>query len=87
MPMPSSACSNSVLDAIVTDLELSSHAAIDRYYALWQAINPDKPWQENSPTANTIDEPLLPFVQPTGESLWTSRMVQYVDKSPVPKYT
>lgn len=75
-----------ISDAIVTDVKLRSHSAIDRYYALWQTIHPRLPWQENG-TGSTIDQMLEPFQRSPPFGSWTNRMIQFVDDKHFPRYS
>lgn len=71
---------------LTTDLHLSSHGSIDRYYALWQVLHPEKLYEENKPTHDTVDNILAPFYRSDPHGWWTSRMMQRTAGKPTPKF-
>lgn len=70
----------------IADRRIFSHACLDRYYELWQTLNPTAPWEENQAGAATVDHALVPFSRSEPDGTWTSRMIQFVDSSKLPKY-
>lgn len=70
---------------IVTDTKISSHSTVDRFYALWQIINPEEKYQENNDGNSTVDKPLEPFARSDPHGWWTSRMIQRTESAHIPK--
>lgn len=62
-----------------------SHSNMDRYYAMWQTLNPDAVYEENEDKLNPIDKHLVPFETAVKGVPWTALMIQRSAAAHVPR--